>query len=152
MSQFLASSDQSIGASASASVFLMNIQGWYPLVMTGLISLLSKGLSKVFFNTTVQKHQILALSLLYGPTFTSIHDYWKNHIALTIQTFVSKVVSLLFNTLSKFVIALYNFQIPNEGQCLNSLKPHSFLLAGKELWVPKAVKWLSFSWVLFSVN
>ena len=73
-------------------------------------------------------------------------------IAVTKQTFVGKVMSLLLNMLSRFVIALYNFQIPNEDQCLNSLKPHSFLLAGKELWVPKAVKWLSFSWVLFSVN
>ena len=43
-----------------------------------LISLQSKGLSRVFSNTTVQKHQ-LAVSFLYGPTLTSIHDYWKNH-------------------------------------------------------------------------
>ena len=47
----------------------------------------------------------LVLSLLYGPTLTSIHDYWKNHVALTIQTFVGKVMPLLFNTLSGFVIA-----------------------------------------------
>ena len=46
-----------------------------------------------------------ALSLLYGPTLTSVHDYWKNHSFETIQTFVSKVMSLLFNTLSRFVIA-----------------------------------------------
>ena len=46
----------------------------------------------------------LALSLLYGPTFTSIHDYWKT-IALTRWTFVGKVMSLLFNVLSRFVIA-----------------------------------------------
>ena len=45
------------------------------------------------------------LSLLYGPTLTSICDYWKKIIALTIQTFVGKVISLLFNTLSRFVIA-----------------------------------------------
>ena len=44
------------------------------------------------------------LSLLYGPTLTSIHDYWKKIIAMTIQTFVSKVISLLLNVLSKFVI------------------------------------------------
>ena len=44
------------------------------------------------------------LSFLFSPTFTSIHDYWKT-IALTIQTFVSKAMSLLFNTLSRFVIA-----------------------------------------------
>ena len=46
-----------------------------------------------------------ALSLLYGPTLTSIHDYWKKTIALTIWAFVSKMISLLFNMLSKLVIA-----------------------------------------------
>ena len=57
MSQFLASGGQSTGASASSSVLPMNIQDWFPLEMTGLISLLSKGLSRVFSSTTVQKHQ-----------------------------------------------------------------------------------------------
>ena len=57
MSQFFASRGQSIGISASASVLPMNIQGRFPLVLTGWISLQSKGLSKVFSNTTVQKHQ-----------------------------------------------------------------------------------------------
>ena len=46
------------------------------------------------------------LSLLYGPTLTFVHDYWKNHIDLTTRTFVSNVMSLLFNTLSRFVIAI----------------------------------------------
>ena len=58
MSQFLTSGGQSIGASASASVLPMNIQDWYPLGWTGWISLKSKGLSRVFSNTTVQKHQL----------------------------------------------------------------------------------------------
>ena len=57
MSQFFASGGQSIGASASASVLPLNIQGLFLLGLTGFISLLSKGLSRVFFNTTVQKHQ-----------------------------------------------------------------------------------------------
>ena len=57
MNQFFASGGQSIGASASASVFPMNIQDWFPLRLTGLISLQSKGLSRVFSNTTIQKHQ-----------------------------------------------------------------------------------------------
>ena len=57
MSWFFASGGQSIGASASASALPMNIQGWFPLGLTGLISLKSKGLSRVFSNTTVQKHQ-----------------------------------------------------------------------------------------------
>ena len=58
MSQFLASGDQSIGVSASASVLPMNIQDWFPLGWTGWISLQSKGLSRVFSNTIVWKHQL----------------------------------------------------------------------------------------------
>jgi len=57
MSQFFPSGGQSIGASALASVFPMNIQDWFPLGLTGWISLQSKGLLRVFSNTTVQKHQ-----------------------------------------------------------------------------------------------
>ena len=65
MSQFFASGGQSIGdsTSASASVLPMSIQGWFPLGLTGLISLLSKGLSRVFSSTTVQKHQFLSVQL-----------------------------------------------------------------------------------------
>ena len=69
---------QRIGVSISTSVLPMNIQDWFPLGCTGWISLLSKGLSRVFSNITVQKHQFLVLSSLYSPTLTSIHDYWKN--------------------------------------------------------------------------
>jgi len=57
VSRFFASAGQSTGPSASASVLPINIQGWFPLVLTGLISLLSKGLSRVFSSTTVQRHQ-----------------------------------------------------------------------------------------------
>ena len=57
MNQLFTSGGQNTGASSSASVFLMNIQGWFPLGLTGLISLQSKGLSRVFSSTTVQKHQ-----------------------------------------------------------------------------------------------
>ena len=57
MSQLFTSGGQSIGASPSASVLPLNIQGQFPLGLTGLISLLSKGLSRVFSSTTVQKHQ-----------------------------------------------------------------------------------------------
>ena len=69
----------SIGASVSASGLPMNIQDWFPLRLTSLISLQSKGLSRVFSNTTVEKINFLVLCFLYGPTVTSIHDYWKNH-------------------------------------------------------------------------
>ena len=60
MCQFFTADGQSIGVSASASVFPMNIHGWFPLGWTGWISLLSKGLLKVFCNTTVQKHQFFS--------------------------------------------------------------------------------------------
>ena len=73
MSQLFSPHGQSVGASASASVLPMNIQDWFPLGLTGLISLLSKGLSRAFSNTTVQNHQLFGTQLLYGPTLTSIH-------------------------------------------------------------------------------
>ena len=73
MSQLFTPHGQSVGASASASVLPMNIQDWFPLGWTGLISLLSKGLSRAFSNTTVQNHQLFGIQLLYGSTLTSIH-------------------------------------------------------------------------------
>ena len=63
MSQFVPSGGQSIGVSASASVLPMNTQDWFPLGWTGWISLQSKGLSRVFSNTTVQKHQFFGAQL-----------------------------------------------------------------------------------------
>ena len=85
MSQFFASGVailhiQSIAA--SASVLPMNIQHWFPLGLTGLISLQFMGFSRVFSNTTVKSINSLVLSFLYGPTVTSIHDYWKNNTQL----------------------------------------------------------------------
>ena len=62
-SQFFSSGSQRIGASASASVLPMNIQDWFPLGFTGLISLQSRGLSRVFSKTTVQKHQFFGTQL-----------------------------------------------------------------------------------------
>ena len=79
MSQFFASGGQSTGVSASASVLPMNIQDWFPLGWTSWISMRSKGLSRVFSNTTVQKHQFFSTQLSKSPTLTSIHDHWKNH-------------------------------------------------------------------------
>ena len=79
MSQLFASGSQSIGVSASASVLPTNTQDWSPLEWTGWISLKTKGISRAFSNTTVQKHQFLVLSFLHSPTLTSIHDHWKNH-------------------------------------------------------------------------
>ena len=77
--QLFTSGAQSTGASISASVLPMNIQGWFPLGFNGWISLQSKGLPRVFPNITVQKHQFFIAQPFYGPILTSIHDYWKNH-------------------------------------------------------------------------
>ena len=104
MSLLSATVIQSTGVSASASVLPMNILGWFPLRLTGLISLQSKGLSRVFSSTTILKHHF----------FVTQPSLWSNsHICTLllekpllwlIWTFVGKVVSLLFNTLSWFVI------------------------------------------------
>ena len=80
MSQLFTSGGQNTGVSASASVLPMNTQDWFSLGWTDWISLQSKGLSRLFSNTTVQKHQFLSAQLsLWPTTLTSIHDYWKNH-------------------------------------------------------------------------
>ena len=79
MSWLFALDGQSIGASALASVLPMNIQSWFPLGLTGLISLLSKGLSKSSPAPQFKSINSLVLSLLYDPALTSIHDYGKNH-------------------------------------------------------------------------
>ena len=70
---------KTFAASVSATVLAMNIQGWFPLELTGCISLQSKGLLKVFSTPQFKNISSSDLSLLYGPTLTSIHDYWKNH-------------------------------------------------------------------------
>ena len=103
MKWLFTSGSQSIGASDPTSVLPMNSQGWFPLGVTGLIYPLSKGLSTVFSNTVVWKHQ-----------FVGAHpSLWSNsHICtwllenpnFIIQTFVSKVLSSVFNTLPSFVI------------------------------------------------
>ena len=107
MSQHFTSGGQSIGASASESVLPMSIQGWFPLGLTGLISLLSKGLSRVFPNTTVGVwHQtILWCSALMMVQLSHLYMTTGKTIAFTILTFVGKVASLLFNMLSRFVVA-----------------------------------------------
>ena len=90
VSWLFASGGQIIGASASVLVLPVSIQGWFPLGLTGLISLLSKGLSRTFSSTTFWKHQF----------FRTQPSLWSNFlihigkpIALTIQSFVNKVMS-----------------------------------------------------------
>ena len=79
MSWLFVASGQSIGTSASASVLPMIIQGWIPLGLTGLISLLPKDSQESSTAPRFDNINSLALSLLYGPTLTSMHDHWKNH-------------------------------------------------------------------------
>ena len=94
VSQFFTSGGQHIGASASASDLPVNIQGWIPLGLTGLI-LLSKKLSIVFSNTTVQKHQFFGAQLSLESNSHPFMTTGKT-TALTIWTFVGKVMFLLF--------------------------------------------------------
>ena len=104
MNRLFRSGGKNIGASASASVLPMNIQGWFPLGLTGLISLQFKGLSRVFSSTSLKAlilwHLAFFMVQISHPYMTT-----RKTIALTRWTFVGKVMSLLFNTLSKFVTA-----------------------------------------------
>ena len=103
MSQFFASGGQRIGVSASASVLPVNIQIWFPLGWTGWISLQSKGHSRIFSNTTVQKHQFFGAQL----------SIWSNSHIHTLLLEKPQIwldgpllqMSLLFNMLPKLVIA-----------------------------------------------
>ena len=104
MSQFFMSVGQSTGASTSASVLPRIIQDWFPLGLTGLISLQSKGLSRSSPTPSLKSISSSVLTFLYSSTLTSIHDYWRKH-SLTRRTIVGKVMSLLFNMLSSLVIA-----------------------------------------------
>ena len=110
--QLFTSGDKNIGVSASASVLPMNIQGWFPFHFYGLISLLLESLKSFSPAPQFKSINSLALSLLYGPTLTPVHDYWKNHRLDYTDlgynhsfAFIGKVMSLLFNMLSRFVIA-----------------------------------------------
>ena len=129
MSQFFVSGGQSIGASASASVLPMNIQDWLPLGLTGWISLLSKELSSL-----LQHHNSKA-SILQRSAFFMIqlsHPYMTTGktTALTRLTFVGKEMSLLFNMLSRLVIAF----LPRSKRLLISW------LQSPSIWEPKKIK------------
>ena len=92
---------QSIRDSASATILPMNIQSWFPLGWTGWISLQSKALSRVFSHTTVQKHQFFGIPPFFMVRFSHPYMTTGKTIALRIPTFVSKMMSLLLNMLSR---------------------------------------------------
>ena len=104
VSQLFTWGGQSIGVSASASVLPMNTQNWSPLGWTGWISLQFKGLSRVFSNTTIQKHQFFGAQLSSQSNSHIPYMTTGKTIALTGWTFVGKVMSLLLNMLSSLVI------------------------------------------------
>ena len=126
VSQFFAWGGQIIRASAPASVLPRNIQDWFPLGCSGVISLQSKGL-RVFSNTPVQKHQVFRTQLfvvqLSHPYMTS-----GKTTALTRQTFFSKVTSLLYNMLSRLLILF----LPSEMLLLNHAKSLGLLASREE--------------------
>ena len=90
----------------------MNIHGWSPFRLTGLISLLSKGLSRLIFSTTIQKHQFfyaqtsLWINSQIPFLITSLTDYWKNH-SLSIGSFVGNVILLLFNKPCSSIVTFF---------------------------------------------
>ena len=130
MSQLFTSGGQSIGVSVSTSVPPMNIQDWFPLGWTGWISLQSKGLSRVFSNTTVQKHQFFGAQLSLWSDSNPYMTTGKT-IALTRWNFVGKVLSLLFNMLSRLVITF----LPRSKHLLISWlqSPSAVILEPKEI-------------------
>ena len=107
MSRLFTSDDQNTGASASVSVLPVNVQDRSPLRLTGLTSLLSKGLSGVFSSNTIRRHQVFGI-------LPSLQYSFHNHtLTLDYTDFVSRVMFLLFNTLSWFVISF-----PPRSNCL----------------------------------
>ena len=106
MSQLFASGGQSIGgASALASVLPVNIQGWFPLVLTGLISLMSKGLSRVFSSNTVQKHQFFSTQVFFMVQLSHPYVTARKTIAFEYTELCHPSDVSIFNMLSWFVIA-----------------------------------------------
>ena len=91
MSHLFASDDINTGASASASVLQVNIQGWSPLKLTGLISFLFNGLSCVFSGTTIQRHQFFGILPLLRSSCQTVCDHWEDQ-SLDYTDFVSRVM------------------------------------------------------------
>ena len=129
MSYLFASGSQSIAA--SASVLSVNIQGWFPLGLTGLISLMSKGLSSLLQHHS-SKVLILQCSAFFMVQLSHPYMTTGKIIALTRRTFVGKVRSLLFHMLSRFVIAF----LPG-SRCLLILWLQS---PSTVIWEPRRIK------------
>ena len=130
MSRIFASGGQSIGVSASVSVLPMNIQDWFPLGLTGFSPCCLQEISQESSPTPQFKSiNSLAHSLLYGPTLTSVHDYWKNHSFDHMD--LCWQMSLLFNMLSRFVTT----RLPRSKHLLISWlqSPYAVILEPKKI-------------------
>ena len=133
-SRLFASGGQSVGASAS-SVLPMNIQGWFPLGLTGLISLLSKRDSQESSPNHNSKASVLQCSAIFIVYLSHSYMTTGETTALTIWSFVGKVMSLLFNMLSRFVIAF----LPRSRCLLTLWLPSLFTFPTREPkknWIP----------------
>ena len=131
MSQLVVSGSQNIGASASASVLPMNTQDWFPSGWTGWISLQSKGLLKSLLQLHSSKASILGRSAFFIVQVSHPYRTTGKTIALTRQTFVGKVMSLLFNMLSRLIITF----LPR-SKCLLISWLHS---PSAVIWGPKKI-------------
>ena len=122
---------QSIAVSASASVFSMNIQDWFPLGLTGWLPCSSRDSQESFPAPQFEGISSSALSFLYGPNLTSVHDYWKNQ-SFDYTDFCMQSKSLFFNMLSSFVIV---FLLPRSKSLLISWLqlPSAVLLEPKKI-------------------
>ena len=136
MSQPFTSGSQSIGVSASASVLPLNIQDWFPLGLTGWISLQSKGLSRVFQHHS-SKVPILQCTAFFIVQLSHPYVTTGKTIAFIRQTFVGKVMSLLFNMLSNLVITFHT-----RSKCLLISwlqSPSAVILEPRKLWAKPQV-------------
>ena len=128
VSQFFTSGGQSIWASASASVLPINIQDWFPLGWTGLISLCPRDSQESSPTPQFKSINPLVLNFLYGRL---LHPYMTTGKTMTRWTFVGKVMSLLFNVLSRFVIA---FLLKNKRLLISRLRsPSTVILEPKKI-------------------
>ena len=104
LSQFFTSGGQRIGASALASVLLVNIQGWFPLRLISLISLLTKGLSRVFSSTTVWKHELVHAQF----------SLWSNSHLYTYMTTGKTITLAIHHWMWTFILLLLCIYLPPE--------------------------------------
>ena len=152
MSQFFTSGGQSIGGSASSSVLPMNIQGWYPLELMGMISFLSKGLSRVFSSAPSSKASVIWCSVFFMVQLSHSYKMTRKIIALTTQTFFGKAMSLLFKNWYLWPVVLdKSLESPldcKEIKLCNYKGDQSWIFTGSTdaeapiLWPPDVKNWL----------